>query len=159
MPRKRWTERDRLSNDEYFMRLAHLIKMRSSCIRNQVGAVLVRNKRIVATGYNGAPKGIEHCFTRGCLRDKLSVPSGERHELCIGVHAEQNAVIQAAVFGVSVTGGTVYSTHFPCVVCARILINAEIAEIVYDQGYPDELSRQLLKESGMKTRRYVPKKR
>jgi dCMP deaminase len=158
MPRKHWTEKDRLSNDEYFMRLAHLIKMRSSCIRNQVGAVLVKNKRIIATGYNGAPKGIEHCFTRGCLREQLKVPSGERHELCIGVHAEQNAVIQSAVFGVSVSGTIIYSTHFPCVVCARMLINAEISEIVYDQGYPDDLSMQLLKESGIKLRRYRAKK-
>jgi dCMP deaminase len=158
MPRKHWTEKDRLSNDEYFMRLVHLIKMRSSCIRNQVGAVLVKNKRIIATGYNGAPKGIEHCFTRGCLREQLKVPSGERHELCIGVHAEQNAVIQSAVFGVSVSGTIIYSTHFPCVVCARMLINAEISEIVYDQGYPDDLSMQLLKESGIKLRRYRAKK-
>jgi dCMP deaminase len=158
MPRKHWTEKDRLSNDEYFMRLAHLIKMRSSCIRNQVGAVLIKNKRIIATGYNGAPKGIEHCFTRGCLREQLKVPSGERHELCIGVHAEQNAVIQSAVFGTSVSGAMIYSTHFPCVVCARMLINAEISEIVYDQGYPDDLSMQLLKESGIKLRRYRAKK-
>lgn len=155
----RWTEEDRLPLDDYFMHMAHLVKMRSTCVRDQVGAVLVKNKRIIATGYNGAPKGITHSFETGCLRDLLGVPSGERHELCICVHAEQNAVIQAAVFGVSVSGATMYCTHFPCVVCARILINAEISEIVHDLGYPDDLSRRLLDESGIRIRRCTPSRK
>lgn len=138
--------------DEYFMKIAKIVAERSTCLRRAVGALVVKEGRILATGYNGAPKGLKHCEELGCLREQLKVPSGERHELCRGVHAEQNAVIQAAVFGVSIKDGIVYTTHFPCSVCVKILINAEIKEIVYAEGYPDELAKKLLAESGIRVR-------
>lgn len=143
--------------DDYFMSMASLVSERSTCLRLQVGAVLVKDRRILATGYNGAPKGLTHCGELGCLREKLKVPEGERHEICRGVHAEQNAIIQCAVFGASSSGATLYTTHFPCNICAKIIINAEIAEIVYDQDYPDEQSKKLLEEAGIKLRKWKPK--
>ncbi|MEM4161230.1 MAG: cytidine/deoxycytidylate deaminase family protein [Thermoplasmata archaeon] len=146
--------KERPGYDEYFMKIAGIVAERSTCLRRAVGAVIVKEGRILATGYNGAPKGLKHCSEVGCLREKLQVPSGERHELCRGVHAEQNAVIQAAVFGVSIRDGTVYTTHFPCSVCVKILINAEIKEIVYKEGYPDELAKKLLEESRIKVREF-----
>ena len=145
---------DRMEFDEYFMRMAMLASKRSTCLRRAVGAVIVKDKRILATGYNGAPKGIEHCEKTGCLREKLKVPSGERHEICRGVHAEQNAIIQSAIFGVSICDSTLYTTHYPCSVCTKIIINAEIIEIVYYNGYPDELSKELLKQSKIKVRKF-----
>jgi dCMP deaminase len=119
-------------------------------MRRQVGALLVKDKRILATGYNGAPSGLQHCHEIGCLRDKMGIPSGERHELCRGLHAEQNALIQAAKFGFSVDGATLYCTTFPCVICAKMLINAGIIRIVYSEGYPDKLTEGFMLESDMK---------
>lgn len=144
----------RPSWDEYFMRIAHLVKERSTCLRRKVGAVLVKNKHILSSGYNGAPKGLPHCAEVGCLRQELNVPSGQRHEICRGVHAEQNAVVQAAVFGVSTRGATLYVTDFPCSICAKMIINAEIKEIVYDAEYEDHVSRGLLEQAGVKIRKY-----
>lgn len=145
----------RPSWDEYFMRIAHLVKERSTCLRRKVGAVLVKNRHILSTGYNGAPKGLPHCAEVGCLRQQLNVPSGQRHEICRGVHAEQNAIIQAAVFGVSTKGATLYVTDFPCSICAKMIINAEIKEVVYDAEYEDPISRELLVHAGIKIRKYV----
>lgn len=136
--------------DEYFMEMAEVVRKRSTCLRRGVGAVIVLDNRIMATGYNGVPVGIEHCDVRGCLREELNVPSGERHELCRGLHAEQNAIIQAAYLGQSIAGGTLYCTTQPCVICAKMLINAGIKRIVIREAYPDELSDQMLKEAGIR---------
>lgn len=119
-----------------------------------MGAVIVKDKHILSTGYNGSPKNTRHCEEAGCLREKLDVPSGTRHELCRGVHAEQNAVAQAAYFGISVKGAVLYSTTFPCSLCAKILINSGISEIVYDEGYVDDLSKELLSEANINVRRF-----
>jgi len=132
------------------MSLAEAAGTRSTCIRHKLGAVLVRDKQILATGYNGAPRGMKHCLDIGCLRDKLKIVSGTRHEICRAVHAEQNTVIQAAVHGVSTLGSDIFITHSPCAVCAKILINAGVKRIVYKAGYPDEFSKELLKEAGVK---------
>ena len=140
----------RPSWDEYFMAIADLAATRSTCLRRQVGAVVVKEKRILATGYNGAPRGLAHCLDIGCLREELGIPSGERHELCRAIHAEQNAVVQAATSGVDITGSTIYTTTFPCSLCSKIIINSGIARIVCRTGYPDDLSRQLLRESQIK---------
>jgi dCMP deaminase len=134
---------------EYFLQLALQAATRSTCLRRQVGAVLVRDKRILATGYNGAPRGVAHCLDVGCLREQLGIPSGERHELCRAIHAEQNAVIQAALHGVAIEGATLYSTLHPCILCAKMLINCGVKEIHYLEGYPDELSRSMLDEAGV----------
>ncbi len=137
--------------DEYFMEFAVLTAKRSTCLRRQVGAVIVQDKHVIATGYNGAPKGLEHCAERGgCLREQLGVPSGQKHELCRALHAEQNAIIQAATLGHSIEGSSIYITHQPCVICAKMIINAGIERIVVKEGYPDELSVQILKEAGLK---------
>lgn len=149
---------ERPSNDEYFMEMAQLVSSRSTCMRRRVGAVIVKEKRVLSTGYNGSPKGTKHCEELGCIRVKMNVPSGTRHELCRGVHAEQNAVTQAAYFGVSVDGATIYTTTYPCSMCAKILINAGIKEIVYSEGYADDLSKDLLQEAGIKIREYKPQK-
>ncbi|MGD8979831.1 MAG: dCMP deaminase family protein [candidate division WOR-3 bacterium] len=133
--------------DEYFMSIAELVAQRSTCLRRKVGAVIVKNKRILATGYNGAPGGVSHCEEVGCLRGKMGIASGERHELCRGVHAEQNALIQAATFGASVSGATIYTTHQPCFICTKMLINAKIEKIVYKKEYPDELAIGMLNEA------------
>ncbi len=135
--------------DEYFMEIASVVAKRSTCLRQHVGAVIVKDKRILATGYNGAPSGLPHCYDVGCLRDEMSVPSGERQELCRGVHAEQNAIIQAAKFGISVDGGTLYSTHCPCITCAKIIINAGIKRVVYGKEYADKRGLELLREAGI----------
>ncbi len=144
----------RPSPDEYFMEMAHLASKRSTCLRHNVGCVVVKDKRVLATGYNGAPKGLKHCEEVGCIRTKLNVPHGERHELCRGLHAEQNAIIQAALFGVSIKNSTIYSTHYPCSICAKMLINADIKEIVYDKDYEDDLAKQILSESNIKVRQF-----
>ena len=141
--------RHRPSWDEYFLQLARQAASRSTCLRRQVGAVLVRDKRILATGYNGAPRGVAHCLDIGCLREELGIPSGERHELCRAIHAEQNAVIQAAIHGVAIEGATLYCTHHPCILCAKILINCGVRDIHYFEGYPDELSGEMLAEAGV----------
>ena len=148
---------DRPDNDEYFMEMAQLVAKRSTCLRRHVGAVLVKDKRVLSTGYNGSPKGTLHCEVKGCIREQMNIPSGTRHELCRGVHAEQNAIIQAAYFGVSVDGSTIYTTTFPCSMCAKILINAGIREVVYTEGYMDDLSKNLFEETNIILREYKPK--
>jgi dCMP deaminase len=142
--------RERPSWDRYFMDIVELVSKRSTCVRRKVGAVLVREKRMLSTGYNGAPSGLEHCLDVGCLREKLKVPSGERHELCRGLHAEQNAIIQAALHGVSVNGATMYCTNHPCIICAKMIINSGITSVIYTDGYSDQLARDMLKEAGVK---------
>ena len=139
----------RPSWDEYFMEIAHLVKKRSTCLRRQVGAVLAKDKNILATGYNGPPSGTAHCIDVGCLRDKLGVPSGERHEICRGLHAEQNAIIQAAKHGTGIQGSVLYCTNLPCVICSKMIINAGIVKIIYDDGYPDQLGEEMLAEAGV----------
>ena len=142
---------NRPSWDEYFMQMAELTAQRSTCLRRQVGAIIVKEKHIIATGYNGAPKGLPHCEELGgCLREKLEIPSGERHELCRALHAEQNAIIQAATLGQRIEGATIYITHQPCIICAKMIINAGISRIVIRRGYPDEMSREMLGEAGLK---------
>ncbi|MCX7730964.1 MAG: cytidine/deoxycytidylate deaminase family protein [Candidatus Caldatribacterium sp.] len=143
------SEKARPGWDEYFIAIAHLVATRSTCIRRQVGAVLVKDKRILATGYNGAPTGIAHCTEDTCLRNVKNVPSGQMHELCRGLHAEQNVIIQAALYGVSTKGSTLYCTHKPCILCVKMLINAGIIRIVYENPYPDPLAEALLEEAGM----------
>ncbi|KXG76248.1 deoxycytidylate deaminase [Thermotalea metallivorans] len=133
--------------DHYFMEMAEIAKTRSTCCRRQVGAVIVKNKRILATGYNGAPSGTAHCLEIGCIRQKMGIPSGQRHELCRGLHAEQNAIIQAAYHGVSIEGATLYVTLQPCVLCAKMAINAGIKKVVFKGDYPDILSMELLREA------------
>ena len=145
-------QQERPSWDEYFMTLANQVATRTTCLRRAVGCVLVRDKRILATGYNGAPSGLRHCGEIGCLRQQLNVPSGQKHELCRALHAEQNALIQAARHGISVEGATLYVNTQPCVLCAKMIINAGIAEVVYQNPYPDELSMSLLQEAGMEMR-------
>ncbi len=145
---------ERPSYDQYFMEMANLVSKRSTCLRRKVGALLVKDKHILSTGYNGAPKGLKHCSEVGCLREKMNIPHGERHELCRGLHAEQNAIIQAAVFGVSIKGSMLYCTSTPCVVCVKMLINAGVSEIIYSGDYPDDLAKQMLRESSLKIKRF-----
>ena len=140
-------ETDRPSWDEYFLSIARIVRTRSTCLRRHVGAVIVKEQRILATGYNGAPRQMRHCSEVGCLRQEQDIPPGERHELCRGIHAEQNAIVQAAAFGVGISGSTLYCTHFPCVLCTKLLINAGIKRLVVEEAYPDELSRQMLAEA------------
>lgn len=141
---------ERPSWDEYFMSIAYLTAKRSTCLRRNVGAVIVQDRRIVATGYNGAPRGVDHCAERGCLREELGIPSGERHELCRALHAEQNAIIQAATFGHSIEGATIYITHAPCVICSKMIINAGILRIIVGAEYPDPFAVEILGEAGLK---------
>ncbi len=136
------------------MDITHLVAKRSTCLRRQVGAILVKDKKILATGYNGAPSGLDHCLDIGCLRERLGIPSGERHELCRGLHAEQNAIIQAAYHGVEIRGSTLYCTNHPCIICSKMIINAGIKRIVYEDGYADELAREMLKESKIKVEKF-----
>lgn len=144
----------RPSWDEYFMDITRRVATRSTCLRRAVGAILVHDKRIIASGYNGGPSGLAHCLDIGCLREKLGIPSGQQHELCRGIHAEQNAIIQAARYGVSIDGSVLYCTTQPCTQCTKMLINAGITEIVYAEGYPDDLACELLDESGIIVRRF-----
>jgi dCMP deaminase len=134
------------------MDIAQLVSERSTCLRRKVGAVLVRERRILCTGYNGAARGLAHCDEAGCLRDKLHIPSAERIEICRGIHAEQNALVQAAAFGINVNGATLYCTHEPCITCSKMLMNAGVKEFVVSEPYPDELARELLAEAGIKVR-------
>ena len=151
---------DRPSWDEYFMEMAELTAKRSTCLRRNVGAVVVKDRHIMATGYNGAPKGLKHCAELGgCLRQKLEVPSGERHELCRALHAEQNAIIQAATLGESIEGGTIYVTHHPCSICAKMIINSGIKRIVIREGYPDVLSKVILGETDIKLEKLEKKEK
>lgn len=138
--------------DARFIQMAHIVACWSSCFQTnrKIGAVIVRDKRIITTGYNGAPSGIKSCVEKGeCLRQKLGIPSGTRQEICYAVHAEQNAIVQAAKLGISIQGATLYCTHQPCVICAKMIINAGIARVVYSSGYPDEFSLKLFDEAGV----------
>jgi len=144
---------DRISWNEYYMRIAQLVAERSTCLRRKVGAIAVKEKRILATGYNGAPAGLPHCLDIGCLREQLKIPSGQRHELCRGLHAEQNVIIQAAVHGVSIAGATIYCTTQPCLICTKMLINCGITAIYFAEGYPDDLAQEMLQEAGIKFER------
>lgn len=139
----------RPSWDEYFLEIAKLVASRSTCLRRQVGAVFVRDKRMLTTGYNGAPSGLKHCEEVGCIREREGVPSGERHELCRGIHAEQNAILQAAQFGISLRDSVLYCTTHPCVLCAKMLINTGIRRMVVLGEYPDSLAREMLDEAGV----------
>ena len=143
----------RPSWDEYFMKITKDVSQRSTCLKRKVGAIIVKDFRVLSTGYNGAPKNIKHCSVAGCLRKKLRVPSGQRHELCRGLHAEQNAIIQAAWHGVKIEGSTMYATYQPCIICVKMMINAGIKRLVYEGKYPDKLALQMLKESEIKVER------
>ena len=142
----------RPSWDEYFLSIAELVSSRSTCLRRKVGAVIVKDKRILSTGYNGAPSMIEHCTAAGCIREKLKIPSGERHELCRGLHGEQNAFLQAALHGTSLKDSVLYSTTQPCIICAKMIINAGIREIVIRGDYPDRMAKEFLKKAKVKVR-------
>ncbi|MFH2012224.1 MAG: cytidine/deoxycytidylate deaminase family protein [Pseudomonadota bacterium] len=144
----------RPSWEEYFMDITCLVAKRATCRRRQVGAILVKDKRVLSTGYNGAPMGLAHCLDIGCLREQNNIPSGERHELCRGLHAEQNAIIQAAYHGVSVNDSVLYCTNLPCIICLKMLINAGIKKIFYKDGYADKLSYDMVKESGIELVNY-----
>jgi dCMP deaminase len=140
---------ERPSWTTYFMDITELVAKRSTCTRRAVGAVLVKDKRLLSTGYNGAPASVSHCSETGCLREKMNVPSGERHELCRGVHAEQNAIIQAAYYGVPINGASLFCTNLPCSICAKMLINAGISKIYYKDGYADAISEEMMNEAGL----------
>lgn len=142
----------RVSWDEYFMEITKLVASRSTCLRRRVGAIIVRDKHILATGYNGAPAGLPHCLDIGCYREKQNIPSGERHELCRGLHAEQNAIIQAANHGASLKESTLYTTTHPCIICTKMIINAGIKRVVYQDGYADNLSGAMIEESSIEVR-------
>ena len=148
MPRPSW--------DEYFVRIAFDVAERSTCLRRKVGAILVKDRRILATGYNGAPSGLRHCDELGCIREQKNIPSGERHELCRGLHAEMNAFLQAAVHGVSTQGADLYTTTYPCSLCAKMIINAGVKRVVEAGDYPDDLARELLREAGLEIVHFGP---
>lgn len=135
--------------DEYFMEIAHVVAKRSTCVRRQIGAVIVKGHRILTTGYNGAPSGLAHCLETNCLRDVQGIPSGTRHEMCRALHSEMNAIIQAAQHGVSTLGASLYCTHQPCSVCSRMIINAGIKRVVYTGEYPDDFAMSLLQEANI----------
>lgn len=149
----------RPSWDAYFIKITEDVSLRATCVKRRVGAIIVKNNRILSSGYNGAPKGFAHCGETECLRKKMHVPSGQRHELCRGLHAEQNAIIQAAVYGVQIENATLYCTYQPCVICVKMMINAGIKRLVYTGNYPDDLGRDFLENSGMEVVRlcYNPK--
>ena len=138
---------NRPDTDEYFLKIASVVAERATCRRHHVGAVAVRDKHILATGYNGAPSGLKDCLELGCLRDEMSIPSGERHEICRGIHAEQNVIIQASLNGVSLEGSTIYATHTPCVLCAKMLVNAKIKRLVSFGKYNDSSFLEMFKEA------------
>ncbi len=146
----------RLPWPEYFMGITRLVADRSTCTRRKVGAVAVKEKRILATGYNGAPAGMEDCLTLGCLRERLGIASGQRHELCRGLHAEQNVIIQAAVHGISLSGSELYCTHQPCLICTKMLINCGIKTVHYANPYPDSLAEDMMREAGVSLHLFQP---
>jgi len=146
---------NRPSWDQYFIDITRLVATRTTCLRRGVGAILVKDRNILATGYNGVPSGITHCGDAGCLRDKMKVPSGERHELCRGLHAEQNAIIQAARHGTNIDGATLYCTTMPCIICTKMIINAGIRKVVYREGYSDDLAREMITEAGIEVVQFV----
>lgn len=149
------TQGKRPSWDSYFMQMAEVVAGRSTCLRRQVGAVIVKDRQILSTGYNGSPSGLRHCDEVGCLRQTLSVPSGERVEICRAVHAEQNALVQAAKHGVAIAGADLYTTHQPCVLCTKLLINVEIRRVVYTHSYPDQLAVAMAKEAGLELVQFI----
>jgi len=146
---------ERPSIDEYFLEIASVVSKRSTCLRNKVGAVIVRNKRILSTGYNCAPSNMEHCLEIGCIRQQNNIASGTRHEKCRAVHAEQNAIIQAALHGVGIGGATVYCTHQPCILCAKMIINSNITKVVYSTSYPDTDTQEFFNAAGVEMV-YIP---
>lgn len=139
----------RPSWDSYFMEITRVVSTRSTCLRRQVGALLVRDKRILSSGYNGSPRGLDHCIDAGCLREQMGIPSGQRQELCRGLHAEQNAIVHAAFHGTNISGATLYVTHQPCITCAKMIINAGIVKVIFAGEYPDQLSLELLDQAGL----------
>ena len=147
-------EENRPSWEAYFMDIAALVAKRSTCLRRAVGAAAVKNKQILATGYNGVPTGIRHCIETGCLRQQMNVASGERHELCRGIHAEQNVIIQAAFHGVSIKGASLFCTNLPCSICAKMIINAGIKKIYYKDGYADLMSSEMLSDASIEVIRF-----
>jgi dCMP deaminase len=147
-------EYERPSWNQYFTSITRMVATRSTCLRRHVGAILVKEKRILATGYNGAPAGLKHCIDVGCLREEASIPSGTRHELCRALHAEQNAIVQAAYHGISIAGSTLYCTNKPCVICSKMLINAGIEGIFFDKDYDDDLADAMLDEAGIEIMRF-----
>lgn len=140
--------------DEYFMEIARVVAKRSTCLRNHVGAVIVLDKRILSTGYNGAPRNLEHCLDIGCIRDQQNIASGTRHEMCRAVHAEQNAIIQSALHGVSIEDATLYCTHQPCILCAKMIINSKIKRIVFGNNYPDTEALRFFESAGVEVRNF-----
>ena len=140
--------------DEYFMRIAEVAATRSTCLRHSIGTVIIRDKRIISTGYNGAPKGFDHCLDIGCARNQKGIESGTMIECCRAVHSEQNAIIQAALYGVSIEGATLYCTHQPCIVCAKMIINAGIVRVVYRQKYSDDIAIRFFNKAGVEVVRY-----
>ena len=147
---------DRPSWDDYFMKIATDVSSRATCIRRKVGAVIVKDKWIISTGYNGVPMGIPHCTPVTCLRNLYNVPSGERHELCRGLHAEQNAIIQAALHGVAINGAIIYVTNQPCSICTKMLINSGIKKFIYRDPYPDPLAEEMVLQAGIEVVIYSP---
>ena len=135
--------------NEYFLKLVRIIAQRSTCRRRQVGALLIKDKRIIASGYNGAPSGMPHCLDIGCLREQLKIPSGERQELCRGLHAEMNAIIQAAIYGVSTKDSILYCTNYPCILCAKMLVQAKIKKLIFISDYPDKEAKKVFEEAGI----------
>ena len=139
----------RPSWEEYFMEIAQCVSKRSTCIRRQVGAIIIKDKRILTTGYNGPPVNLPHCIETGCVREDMNIPSGEKHELCRGIHAEQNSIIQAAVHGVSIKDATIFCTHHPCAICTKMIINSNIRKIYYQHGYSDKLAEDLISQTNI----------
>lgn len=139
----------RLPWPKYFMQITYLVAQRATCLRRKIGAMAVNDKHILATGYNGAPSGIPHCLDTGCLRQKLNIPSGERHEICVGLHAEQNVIIQATINGTSLKGSEIYCTHQPCLICTKMLINCGVKAVYFANPYPDELATKMANQSGI----------
>ena len=133
----------------YFMQITRLVAQRATCLRRKVGAIAVKDKRILSTGYNGAPAGVTDCLEKGCLRQELGIPSGQRHEVCSGLHAEQNTIIQAAIHGISLKGSAIYCTHQPCFICTKMLINCGITAVYFAEPYPDSMGEAMLREAGI----------
>ncbi|NKQ38268.1 MAG: cytidine deaminase [Methanosarcinales archaeon] len=146
--------KQRPSIDEYFIEISKVVAKRSTCLRNIVGAVIVKDKRILSTGYNGAPHNLDHCIDIGCIRIDQNIPSGTRHETCRAIHAEQNAIIQAAIHGISIKDATIYCTHQPCILCAKMIINANIKRVVYINAYPDKNTLQFFSDAGVELVNY-----
>ena len=139
----------RIDKENYYLDIAETVSERSTCLRRHYGAIIVQSDEVIATGYNGAPSGVPHCLEVGCLRATLGIPSGQRHEICRGIHAEQNVIIQAAVHGISLRGAELFCTTYPCFICAKMLINCGVKRIWVSENYPDDLSKNMLAEAGV----------